>query len=177
MKQKLSQTNRKAAAAFLLCTSLVAGHPFTSFALDESHAVLMAQQQQTIQGTVKTVTGEPIIGANVREQGKPTNGTITDLEGNFKLKVSLGATLEVSYIGYKTITLKATPEKPMEITLEEDSKNLDEVVVVGFGTQKKVNLTGSVGTATAKDLAYIIHTIGYNANSIRPILHISSLTI
>lgn len=100
---------------------------------------------------VKTTTGEPIIGANVREQGKPSNGTITDLDGNFKLKVTPGATLEVSYIGYKTITVKAG--KDMIITLEEDTETLDEVVVVGYGTMRKKDLTGSIVQIKPEKLA------------------------
>ena len=79
-----------------------------------------------------------------------TNGTITDLDGKFTLKVKSGATLEISFIGYKTQTLKATPGTTMQVTMQEDSETLDEVVVVGYGVQKKSDVTGSV-TSVPKD--------------------------
>lgn len=97
----------------------------------------------TISGTVKDSKGEPVIGANVMEKGT-NRGIVTDLDGKFTLKVTPGATITVSYLGYKTQTLKAAPT--MNVSLEEDNALLDEVVVVGFGTQKRANLTGAVAT-------------------------------
>ena len=81
-----------------------------------------------------------------------TNGVITDIDGNFSLKVPSDATLTISFIGYKTVELPVAGKTSFTVTLKEDSEMLDEVVVVGFGTQKKVNLTGSVGLATAKEI-------------------------
>lgn len=102
-----------------------------------------------IKGTVKDANNEPIIGASVLEVGK-TNGVITDFDGFFELEVSSDAILKISYIGYKVVTVRAT--SVMDIIMTEDSQTLDEVVVVGFGTQKKVNLTGAVSVVSGKEL-------------------------
>lgn len=107
---------------------------------------LQAAQQATFKVTGKVVdeTGEGVIGATVQEKGS-ANGTVTDMDGNFELKVSgQEVTLDVSYIGYSKIVVKAKTGTPVQVTLKEDTEVLDEVVVVGYGTQKKVNLTGSV---------------------------------
>lgn len=107
----------------------------------------VATQQKTIKGTVKDASGEPIIGANVLVKGT-TNGMITDIDGNFTLKnVPANSTLQVTYIGYVSKEIKVTSSTTnLSITLDEDNRTLDEVVVVGYGTQKKVNLTGSVSS-------------------------------
>ena len=106
-----------------------------------------------VKGVVYDSMGEPIIGASVKVQGSKTAGTVTNIDGQFELKnVSAGSTIEISYIGCKAKTVKARVGQELKITLEDDSKTLDDVVVVGFATQKKVNLTGSVGVATSKDL-------------------------
>lgn len=104
-----------------------------------------------VKGVVNDAMG-PVIGASVVEKGNATNGTITDIDGNFSLKVPSDATLTISFIGYKTVELPVAGKTSFTVTLKEDSEMLDEVVVVGFGTQKKVNLTGSVGLATAKEI-------------------------
>ena len=96
-------------------------------------------------GKVVDAKGEPVIGATIMEKGT-TNGTITDFDGNFALSVSEGAPIEISYIGYQTQQLLAKTDKPMDVTLKEDTEVLDEVVVVGYGVQKKINLTGAVST-------------------------------
>lgn len=108
-------------------------------------------QNRTVSGNVSDSNGEPIIGASVLQKGT-TNGTITDLDGHFTLSIPSEATLTVSYIGYKAQEVAAVPGRTLSITLQEDTEVLDEVVIVGFGTQKKVNLTGAVGIAEAKDL-------------------------
>lgn len=100
-----------------------------------------------ISGTVFDQSGEPVIGATVMEKGT-ANGTATDIDGNFSIKVKRGATLVISYVGCQTAEVKAEPD--MKVTLKDESSLLDEVVVVGFGTQKKVNLTGSVSTVDTK---------------------------
>ena len=113
-------------------------------ASSSNHGVTELQQQaQAISGVVVDASGISVIGASVVEKGT-TNGTITDLDGRFKLSVKLGATLQVSFVGYQTQTVKA--ERTMKIVLKEDSELLDEIVVVGYGTQKKENLTGAVSS-------------------------------
>lgn len=105
-----------------------------------------APQQSVFRVTGKIVdeTGEGVIGATVLEKAT-TNGIVTDMDGNFELNVSIKeVTLEVSYIGYSKMTVKAKVGTPVRITLKEDTEVLDEVVVVGYGTQKKANLTGAV---------------------------------
>lgn len=102
-------------------------------------------QPKKVTGKVVDANGEPVIGATIKEQGT-ANGTITDFDGNFALDVADNAMLEVSYIGYKSQELKAVAGKMLSVTLREDTEALDEVVVIGYGTQKKVNLTGSVET-------------------------------
>ena len=108
-------------------------------------------QERTVTGKVYDAAGEPIIGASVVIQGT-TQGTITDIDGAFQLKVQPSQTLVVSFLGYKDVILPVGNKNDLKITLEEDSKKLDEVVVVGYATQKKVNLTGSVASVSAKDI-------------------------
>ena len=122
-------------------------------------ALLMASisyiyaQQLTITGTVTDKgLGDPVIGATILVQGT-TNGTVTDMDGKFSLDVSKGDILHISYIGYQPQTIKVDGvQKVYTIQLGEDTQALDEVVVVGFGTQKKVNLTGAVSTVDTKAL-------------------------
>ena len=113
---------------------------------------LIVQQTSTITGKVLDSNGEALIGVNVLEKGT-TNGTITDFNGNFTLNLSSSnSTLVFSYIGYVSQEISAKGKKDFTITLKEDSETLEEVVVVGYGTQKKVNLTGSVSSVSAKDI-------------------------
>ncbi len=102
--------------------------------------------QQEITGTVTDSFG-PVIGATVMEKGT-TNGTVTDFDGNFKLKVEAGKTLVISYIGYKSLELPA--KNGMEVAMEENAKELAEVVVVGYTTQRKADLTGAVAVMDMK---------------------------
>ena len=105
--------------------------------------------QTEITGTVVDELGEGVIGATVKEKGT-SNGTVTDLDGNFKLKVAEGATLVVSYIGYDNIEVPATPG--VKIQLKETASELAEVVVTGYQTQRKADLTGSVAVVKTDDL-------------------------
>lgn len=106
--------------------------------------------QQTVTGTVTDNANEPIIGASVVVKGTSI-GSMTDVSGKFSLKnVKKGSTIVISYIGYKTQDIEYNGGSSLKITLLEDSKTLDEVVVVGFGTQKKINLTGAVATVDKK---------------------------
>ncbi|MDO5523107.1 MAG: SusC/RagA family TonB-linked outer membrane protein, partial [Bacteroidia bacterium] len=105
--------------------------------------LIFAQTQIQVSGTVVDERGEPIIGANVVEVGNPSNGTITDIDGNFTFSVSQGRSISISYIGYYSQELTAT-STPMNIVLAEDTHNLEELVVIGYQTVRKADLTGAV---------------------------------
>ena len=110
--------NRKAIAALLICVGFVGIHPLAVFAEDGVNVVQTVQQQkQTITGIVKDATGEPVIGASVKEKGDPSNGVITDIDGNFRLSVPANATIEISFIGYQTASVKAISGKPLNTGL------------------------------------------------------------
>lgn len=112
-------------------------------------------QSVVIKGTVKEKSGEPIIGATVRELGT-TNGTTTDIDGNYELKVAkANATLSVSYIGYKTQSLSLAGKTSADFTLAEDAANLDEVVVVGYGTMDKKELTSAISHVSSKNFTQV----------------------
>lgn len=133
-------------------------------------------QTINVKGIVKDAMGEEIIGASVVEKGT-TNGTITDFDGNFSLSVQADATLQISYIGYLSQEIPVSGKTSFNVLLKEDSQTLDEVIVVGFGTQKKVNLTGSVGMATAKDLeARPVSNAAQALQGLVPGLNISTTT-
>ena len=108
------------------------------------------QQQEKVTGIVTDVKGEPVIGANVSVVGKSI-GTITDIDGKFAIQASQGNTLQISFIGYKAQTTKVTG-KHIAIVLQEDMEMLDEVVVIGYGTVKKSDLTGSVSSISQKNI-------------------------
>lgn len=108
-----------------------------------SPQVVSSQATQTISGKVTDSKGEPVIGANIMEKGT-NRGVVTDLDGKFTLKVAPGATITVSFLGFQSQTLKA--QERMNVVLKDDNALLDEVVVVGFGTQKRANLTGAVSS-------------------------------
>lgn len=122
------------------------------FRAAERTTALANQQKKIITGTVVDPNGEAVIGANVLVKGT-TNGTITDMDGKFSLEVPEGAMLLVSYIGYGDYETKVGNQSNLSITLKEDSKALDELVVVGYGTMKKKDLTGAVGAVKGDDLA------------------------
>ena len=109
------------------------------------------QQLRTITGSVVDVNGEAIIGANIQVKGT-TNGTITDIEGNFSIQAGPKSVLEVSYIGYLKQEVVLSNQKSLRIILKEDTKTLDEVVVIGYGVQKKADLTGSVANINTEKL-------------------------
>lgn len=117
---------------------------------------LKVQQQKKYQfkGTVIDDNGEPVIGASVSIKGETGNGVITDLDGKFVLTSTAGKiTLEISYIGYKSVVVEATSGKPLQVKLQEDNQVLSEVVVVGYGTQKKESVVGSVQVVKPKELS------------------------
>lgn len=108
------------------------------------------QQNGKVSGTVKDNTGQPIIGVNIMEKGT-TNGTISDTEGNFSLDVSPNATLVFSYIGYVSKEIPVSGKKTLSVLLEEDVEALDEVIVIGYGTTKRQDFTGSVSSVRLED--------------------------
>ena len=132
---------------------LLMGAPFAAAnAASPSVAAVNAVQQNSVaKGNVKDAAGEPVIGASVVVKGT-TNGTITDFDGNFELSgVSKGATLEISFVGFATQTITFNGQA-INVVLKEDNEMLDELVVVGYGVQKKANLTGSVASINAEAL-------------------------
>ena len=135
-----------------LCSLLLCASPQAALA-DVSHADAVEAIQQTtqIKGTVVDNTGFGVIGAAVVVKGT-TNGTVTDFDGNFVIDAKVGDMLEISYVGYKTVTIKATAQ-PMNITMEEDTEQLDEVVVVGYGSTTKRDLIASVSTVKADQIS------------------------
>ena len=152
MKENSFKRNRKVLTALLLCTGFIAAQPLAVMAEDSVTSVHAVQQQkQTVTGIIKDATGEAIIGASVLEKGT-SNGTITDLDGKFTLSVTPNATLVISYIGYQTQELPVVAGKVMDIQMKEDAEMLDEVVVVGYGTQKKINVTGAIAQVDNKEL-------------------------
>lgn len=120
----------------------------TTEAIKDLHA---QQQAKTVTGTVTDVSGKPIIGANIRIKGT-TTGTITDIDGNFSIKAEPQSVIEVSYIGYLTQETVINNQKSIRFLLKEDTKTLDEVVVIGYGVQKKADLTGSVANINTEKL-------------------------
>lgn len=111
------------------------------------------QESTTVTGIVLDDMGEPIIGATIKIKGQDTVGTITSIDGDFTLKgLKKGQTLVISYIGFQTQEVKYNGEKSLKVTLKSDSKSLNEVVVVGYGTQKKVNMSGAVASINMDEL-------------------------
>lgn len=110
------------------------------------------QGKKTITGTITDPNGDPVVGATVMEAGT-TNGTVSDIDGHFTINAAPSAQLHISYIGMVPKTVHVGGKSNLNIAMAEDSNTLNDVVVVGYGTQKRVNLTGAVSTVTAKDLA------------------------
>ena len=141
-------------ARLLMLSVLLAGGMKPVFAAPDASVNKVVeindQQKQTVKGTVKDANGDPIIGATVKVKGS-TGGTVTDIDGKFTLDAPAGAELEVSSIGYLKQIVKAKGN--IAIVLKDDSQTLDELVVVGYGVQKKENLTGAVASMNAEKLA------------------------
>lgn len=137
----------------------IAGQTSVSYILKSNNQIVlsaepMSQQQekkQMVSGTITDEHGESVIGANVVEKGT-TNGTITNIDGKFSLQIKAGARLQVSYIGYLTKEIVVGNQSDIRVLLDEDTKALEEVVVIGYGTQKKADLTGAVANIKAENL-------------------------
>ena len=128
----------------------------TVFANSKEHSFNVTEidfdvYQKSINGTVVDASGLPLLGANIIIVGT-TTGTQTDFDGNFTLTASEGDVIEISYVGYKTATFTVNEQVVYNVTLEEDASELDEVVVVGYGTQRKASVTGSVATISSEKL-------------------------
>ena len=155
-----------------LCSILLLGYSSAMYA-GGTYAPLEVQQTKKITGTVSDAMG-PVIGASVVIKGT-SNGVATDFDGNFSLNVNQGQTLVISYIGYLTKEVKVDGRANYNITLEEDKKILDEVVVVGYGTMKKSDISGASATVgenaikgsiiTSLDQALQGHAAGVSAVS------------
>mgnify|MGYP000892604277 CR=1 FL=1 len=129
-------------------------------------------QNQSIRGRVTDVNHEPLIGVNVVERGT-TNGTVTDVNGNFTLTVKENSTIVFSYIGFQTQEIQLRGDNTVNVTLHEDSELLGEVVVVGYGTQRKINLSGAVDQVGVKELeAKPINNISQGLQGMIPNLNI-----
>lgn len=133
-----------------VCENMGLGYVFENNYITLSpKAKIVSQSKRKLSGKVTDQNGEAVIGASVVEKGT-TNGIMTDLDGNFALEVGDAAILQISYIGYKTKEVLTASKNHIQIKLFEDTQALDEVVVVGFGTQKKENLTGAVSQVTSE---------------------------
>ena len=117
-----------------------------SYLTSKNEVTTTVKQTKKITGNVTNTAGEPIIGATVLEKGNTTNGTITDIDGNFTINLPANATLSISYIGYITQEIQVGYQTSFKVVLKDDTKTLDEIIVVGYGSQKKANLTGAVSS-------------------------------
>ena len=147
----MNQNFRKTALLAGVCA--IAGLLWSPQAMADSavKSVQSVQQTKKVSGTVVDATG-PVIGASIMEKGT-SNGTVTDLDGNYSLSVGPNATLVVTYVGFKTYEVRVGNESRIDVTLEEDNTNLDEVVVIGYGTQKKKLITGATVQVKGEDIA------------------------
>ena len=134
MNNYLKSSSRKILCSMMIASVFCTGIPQAVYA--DNWGVQTVMQAVTVKGTVVDASGEPVIGASVLMKGT-TTGTITDIDGNFSLANVKPGILVVSYIGYKTQEIQVKGGTPVKVVLEEDSEVLDEVVVVGYGTQKK----------------------------------------
>lgn len=148
--------SKKSGDVFGMLTQLLKGTNCT-YEMEGNYIIIKPQQKTQIsgkkvkvRGVIKDETGEPIIGATVRVKGK-SEGTVSDFDGNFSLDVTGDNTLQISYIGYQTQELAVGKQHHFSIVLEEDKKILNEVVVIGYGTQKKGDITSSVGSVKSED--------------------------
>lgn len=173
-RQQLASTLRR----ITLCSALL-GTAFTvcppeAWAADGASYAVTQNQNGTVKGKVIDQNGEPVIGATVKVDGQD-KGAVTDLDGNFTINGVKSGHLTVTYIGYHTTTVNFTAGSPVTVTLKEDSKSLDEVVVVGFGVQKKSNLTGAVSVVDSKEFqARPVRTAAEALQGVVPGLNISS---
>lgn len=156
----MKQRNSKL-AAMMLCMGFTVSVPTFTYGMGEN-ALNILQQGQKISGLVVDSNGEPIIGATIKVVGT-SDGTVTDLNGNFSLTIAPKATLEISYVGYITQKVQVATGKALKIVLLEDSKAIDEVVVVGYGSVKRSDVTGSVSSLDATSITSASQTNAVDA--------------
>ena len=143
----------KTVSMMLFLMGAITGTAYASPSLTDADNVRITQQTGTCTGTVKDATGEPVIGASVVIKGT-TTGTITDFDGKFSLPdAKRGAVIQISFVGYETMEMTWNGS-PLNITLKDDTQALEEVVGVGYGVQKKVNLTGAVASVKGEALEH-----------------------
>lgn len=140
--------------SYTIENSTILIHKPVSEPVGNTDGMMSQQQKRTVSGTVTDDLGDPVVGANVIEKGT-TNGFITDIDGNFTLQVNPNAVLLISYIGYMTQEIPIGNRTSFTVSLKEDTQVLDEVVVVGYGIQKRASVTGSVASIQSKDLATV----------------------
>ena len=151
MKKSSFQALLKGAFCLFLAAGMNLMPLYAAEGTTENMGTQAVQQSVTVSGVITDKTGEPVIGANVLEKGT-TNGVITDFDGNYTLTVSGGnSVLVFSYIGYKTQEVTVGSQKKIDIVLVEDTEMMDEVVVIGYGTQKKGDVTSAVSSVKAED--------------------------
>ena len=152
--------NKLHLVASLLIAGLTMTVPASSYGREGANGI--SQQSQKVTGVVVDSKGEPVIGATVKQLGAST-GAITDLDGKFSLNLSAKSSLEISYVGYVTQKVEVIPGQSITITLQEDNNLVDEVVVVGYGSVKRSDLTGSVSSLDAASLTSASQTNAIDA--------------
>lgn len=164
-------------ARLLALSAMLAGVPCLPLTVSAEPVPQAQASASVIKGVIYDNEGEPVIGASVKCKENPALSVVTDIDGNFVVKSSKPVTLEISYIGMTPQVVKATPGTPLDIKLQPGENVLDDVVVVGFATQKKVNLTGSVGVASSKDIeSRPVQNVASALQGVIPGLNISNST-
>ena len=137
----------------VICVSMmVFGGSASATPLTTEEQVFQGKETTQVKGVVLDSDSQPVIGATVVEVGTESNGTLTGADGSFTISITRGASLRISYVGYKTVTVRPTAGRTVQVTLEEDSEILNDVVVVGYGTQQKKLVTGSTVHVTAENI-------------------------
>ena len=164
-------------ARLLALSAMLAGVPCLPLTVSAETVPQAQASASVIKGVIYDNEGEPVIGASVKCKENPALSVVTDIDGNFVVKSSKPVTLEISYIGMAPQVIKANPGTPLDIKLQPGTNVLDDVVVVGFATQKKVNLTGSVGVASSKDIeSRPVQNVASALQGVIPGLNISNST-
>ena len=151
----MENTKRFFALALLLGGVIIPATASAASSGNDAQAVpaaVASQQQKTVKGVVVDEQGVPVIGASILENGLTANGVISDIDGNFSINVAPGSNLVISCIGYNTVTIPVGDESQITVVLSEDTRLLDEVIVIGYGTQKKSDVSGSVATVSGEKL-------------------------
>jgi TonB-linked SusC/RagA family outer membrane protein len=153
-REKIVSFRKKPVLYVLFCIILFTSYVNAKSEVFPTSATTIGQQTNPVRGTVADENGEPVIGASVAIKGT-TKGTVTDIDGHFLLEVNQGETLVISYIGYHTREIMYTGQSAVTVNLKEDTQNLEEIVVVGYGVQKRESLTGALQTLKNEKLTNI----------------------